>query len=85
MISVDVTTALLLYLGFFLFLYLGTWSWSHFKMRKKAPLPPQHQLAVCEYCTFAYLAFADAPVSQCPQCSSYNKNNFYTPHILNKK
>lgn len=77
MISVDITTALLLYLGCFLCLYLGTWIVSHFKQRRKKALPSQHALAICEYCTFAYLAIADKEVSQCPQCHSFNKKNFY--------
>jgi hypothetical protein len=74
MITVNQTTMLLLYLGFFLFFSLGAWVSSHLKSCKKEPLPPLYQLSMCEYCAFEYLATTGKQITQCPQCHSYNKN-----------
>ena len=73
MIQVDQSTALMLYLCFFLFLCLGAWLVSHLKGRKKQSLPPLYQLTTCEYCTFTYLSETGRKITACPQCSSFNK------------
>jgi hypothetical protein len=73
MIHVDKATALILYLGIFLFLCLGAWCLSHLKGRKKKGIPPLYQLTTCEYCTYTYLTETGKQITICPQCSSYNK------------
>ncbi|NGX61431.1 MAG: hypothetical protein K940chlam9_00916 [Chlamydiae bacterium] len=73
MISVEISTALLLYLGGFLFLCLGIWTFSHFRNRKRVILPPPYKLITCEYCSHDYLTPSDTPVSTCPQCHCHNR------------
>jgi hypothetical protein len=73
MITVDKATVLMIYLGFFLFLCLGTWVFSHIKTRKKKELTPFYKLTTCEYCAFNYLSATGQNISSCPQCNSYNK------------
>jgi ribosomal protein L37AE/L43A len=77
MIEVEPNTALVLYLGFALFIILGIWISRHFKVRKKKIFCPEQQLYVCEYCHFAYLSESHKPVTQCPQCQSFNKSNAF--------
>jgi len=79
MITVEISTALLIYLGFFLFLCFGAWLISHLAQRRKQALPSFYNLAICEYCTNAYLAKAGEEVSKCPGCNTFNKNNLYRP------
>lgn len=77
MIEVHVGTALLLYLGALLFFIFGVWIYSHLTAKRKKGLPPSSQLAICEYCHFAYLADPLKQVSQCPACKLLNKENWY--------
>lgn len=72
MFSVDMATALILYLGMFLFIGLGAWLISHLKGRKKQVLPPLQQLMTCEFCAFYYLSETGKDITLCPQCKSYN-------------
>ena len=72
MIEVDTATALLIYLGFFLFLCLGMWVFTHLKNRNKVTLPPLYILSTCEYCHFDYLGKNGEKISKCPQCGSFN-------------
>jgi len=72
MIKVEMTTALLLYLGLFLFLCFGAWVFSHIKQRKKQSLPPLYILSTCEYCHYQYLGRNGEKISKCPQCESFN-------------
>jgi len=74
LIEIDKATALMLYLSFFLFLYLGAWFISYLKERKKKGVPPLYRLSTCEYCAFQYLAKAGTKITACPQCQSYNLN-----------
>ncbi len=74
MIEVDTSTALLLYLGLFLFMCLGVWFCSHLKQRNKQPLPPLYLLKKCEYCHYQYLGKNGEKITECPQCQSLNKN-----------
>lgn len=75
MINVDKVTALLFYLFFFLFLYLGTWIARHFNERKKGGVAPPYRLVACEYCAYNYLADEGKNITNCPQCNSYNLKN----------
>lgn len=75
MIEVESTTALLLYLGLFLTICFSAWGISHLKNRHKKILPPLFQLITCEFCHYQYLAKNGEKISQCKQCSSYNKQN----------
>jgi hypothetical protein len=72
------TTALLIYLAALLFFFLGMWVYTHLKQRAKKGVRPPHQLAVCEFCHFAYLADSSKQVNQCPSCTLLNKENWYT-------
>ncbi len=62
----------MIYLGLFLFICFGTWTFSHIKNRKKTTLPPLFELKTCEYCAFNYLAKTGEKITSCPQCGSYN-------------
>lgn len=77
MIEVSVTTALLFYLGILLFFIFGVWLKSHLSSRGKKEVPPSTELAICEYCQFAYLANRLREVNKCPSCSLLNKKNWY--------
>jgi len=79
MIAIEITSALLLYLGLFLLICFGAWGISHLKQRRKKPLPPLYELAICEYCQYGYLLRTGEKVSCCPQCQAYNKENVYSP------
>lgn len=73
MISLSADMAILVYLAMTLLLILSIWSFQHFKSRSKSILTSEQQLNMCEYCHFAYLANERETVTQCPQCSSFNK------------
>lgn len=77
MIEVKMTTALLIYLGALLFFFLGMWIYTHLKQRTKKGACPPYQLAVCEFCHFAYLIDSSAKVNKCPSCTLLNKENWY--------
>ena len=75
MIQVEMSTALIIYLGLALGLCFGIWLHTHKKTRKKQPLPPLHTLVECEYCHFSFLGESVDNVSKCPQCHSLNHTN----------
>jgi ribosomal protein L37AE/L43A len=77
MIELSPTTAFMIYLGLTLAVLLGIWLSQHFRGRKKKLMIAEQELFVCEYCHFCYLEMKGRPVTQCPQCESFNKNNIY--------
>ncbi|MCP5469755.1 MAG: hypothetical protein H7A36_04545 [Chlamydiales bacterium] len=70
MITIEMSTALMIYLALMLGICFTIWLLSHKKARKKVALPAREQLMRCEYCHFSYLA--EEKVSKCPQCSQFN-------------
>lgn len=78
MIEVEMNLALLIYLGSLLLFIFGIWLWHNFSSRKKKRSFAATELAVCEYCHFAYLAQTSAQVNKCPSCLCLNKDNWYT-------
>ncbi len=77
MIEVSLTTAIMLYLTLTLVVLLGLWSYQHYTSRFKKIIISDQELFVCEYCLFAYVADGTKPVTQCPQCQSFNKFNHF--------
>lgn len=77
MIHIAPTTALLLYLTALLTLLFFTWLKHHLRSRKRSPHPSPAQLAICEFCNYAYLADPLQPISTCPSCNLLNKENWY--------
>lgn len=77
MFIINITSALLIYFGLLIFLILGLWFWTHFKERRQEAPPPYYALAICEYCSFSYLAPQNKPINKCPQCQGLNKENYY--------
>lgn len=75
MIALSMTAAAMLYLGLTLALLLGIWGTHHFKRRRSKLETASQELRICEYCNCAYLEDLTKAVTQCPQCSCYNKNN----------
>jgi hypothetical protein len=73
MIELSTTTAIMLYLCMTLATLLSLWGYHHYQSRKKKVDLSHQRLIVCEYCHFAYLDRVTKPVTQCPQCESYNK------------
>lgn len=77
MIELSTNTAMMLYLVLTLGFVLGIWIYNqYFSKRKKISIAAR-ELLVCEYCHCAYLEELGKPVTQCPQCHSYNKSNKY--------
>jgi hypothetical protein len=77
MIELSPNTGCMLYLGATLIFLFIVWSYHHYKEKKKKLPMMRQELFVCEYCQFVYLSEQDVKVNKCPQCSSYNKLNFY--------
>lgn len=75
MIEMTSTTAAMLYLCVTMLAIFGIWVNHHYKNRQKKIVVVEKKLVVCEYCHFAYLYELSKHISQCPQCSCYNKNN----------
>lgn len=73
MIELTSTTAIMLYLCLTLGVLLFLWGHRHYQSRKKKLDLSHQRLIICEYCHFAYLDKVAKPVTQCPQCSSFNK------------
>lgn len=72
MISIELTTALMLYFGLFLGGLLLLWV--VYGWRRKPRVTSMTKLQTCEYCHYTYLAKTGDPVSKCPQCESLNKD-----------
>ena len=72
MITIEMSTALMIYLGLFLGLCFTVWLLSHKKSRKRVVLPERYHLVACEYCHFSYLS--EEEVSKCPECSQFNRH-----------
>jgi protein-arginine kinase activator protein McsA len=77
MIELSQTTALTVYLFISLTLLLSILIYQHFFSIKRKVRTDRERLLVCEYCHFAYLGEIGSELTQCPQCSSFNKNNTY--------
>lgn len=73
MIELSPTTAIMVYLCMTLATLLGIWGYHHYRSRKKKVVLNEQDLYVCEYCHYAYLDHIAKPVTQCPQCGSFNK------------
>lgn len=73
MVELSSTTALMLYLILTLGTLLALWITHHYRHRYKKVQLQENELIVCEYCNFAYLGNITKPVTQCPQCHSFNK------------
>lgn len=73
MIALTSTTAAMLYLCLTLSVLLGIWTYNHYQSRRKKIIIVEQELAVCEYCHFAYLIDLSKQVTQCPQCTCFNK------------
>lgn len=78
MIEVTPTTAFVLYLAVTLATLSGFWIYQHVHFRRKVITSAAEHLYLCEYCQSAYIQDASQPVTQCPHCQSYNKNNRYS-------
>lgn len=77
MIELTSTTAVMLYLGVTLGVLFGIWIAQNIRSGRKKIIVSEQTLFICEYCTFAYLADVSLDVTQCPQCSCFNKHNAY--------
>lgn len=75
--ELSIHTAFMLYLALTLFVLLGIWINQHYKSRHREILPVEKSLFVCEYCHFTYLSEDEKPVTKCPQCHSFNKDNSF--------
>lgn len=73
MIELSSTTAIMLYLCLTLGVLLLLWGNCHYHSRRKKIDLSDQRLIICEYCHFAYLEKVAKPVTQCPQCNSFNK------------
>jgi ribosomal protein L37AE/L43A len=73
MIEVNLATAFLLYLTVTLTGLFGIWIWSEWRGKTKEIVLPERLLIECEYCKRTYLKEASKKITQCPECSSYNK------------
>jgi len=77
MIELSTNTACMLYLGLTLAIVFGIWTYNHYNSRQQKIVIAEQELLVCEYCHFAYLGDLGKPLTQCPQCHSFNKSNRY--------
>ncbi len=73
MITLDIGTAIFLYLMFSLCAILVLWvsferggSFEKYTVEHK-------EVWLCEYCTYTYVDSTHDTISRCPQCDSYNK------------
>lgn len=73
MIEVQLHTALLLFLGMFLFVIFLAGLTTKRRGRQKPP-PPLYRLRACEYCQADYLALSDQKVTKCPHCHLLNQD-----------
>ena len=73
MIELSATTAIMLYLLLTLLALFGIWGVSHIRSKRQKVIIVEQELNTCEYCHFAYLDDIAKKVTQCPQCSSFNK------------
>lgn len=77
MIELSPTTAMMVYLCVTLAMLIGIWAYHHYRCRRRKVVLIQQELYVCEYCHFTYLDQVAKPITQCPQCDSFNKKNRY--------
>jgi ribosomal protein L37AE/L43A len=77
MIEIEIGPAILIYLGIVLAFIFGAWVLNHLKSRKKKITSSANELAICEYCHFAYLANVLSQINKCPNCQCLNKDNWY--------
>lgn len=75
MIALSATAAATLYLFLTMAALLGVWIYQYYRSRKSKIVLTDRNLLVCEYCLCAYLEDKAKQVTQCPQCSSFNKDN----------
>ncbi|MGZ3633635.1 MAG: hypothetical protein ACXU9U_05945 [Parachlamydiaceae bacterium] len=76
MIEISETTAFMLYLCLTLGSVLGLWLQQHYSKKNRKINLNEEQLYICEYCQFCYLENQVKPVTRCPQCQSYNKQEY---------
>lgn len=79
MIEVAPNTAIMIYLAIFLTVIMGLWLYTHVVKRNNKIVTTEQRLLVCEYCQCAYVEDQTKEVTKCPECESFNKNNFYKP------
>jgi len=73
MISVDISTAIFLYLVFSLFVIFVLWiRFEKGKVFEKYPVKHQ-EVWTCEICAYTYVDSKHEDLAQCPQCKSWNK------------
>lgn len=77
MIEIAASTAFMIYLGITMLALFTVWTVHHWKTRNKTIAPSRVTLRMCEYCQQVYVEDAARPVTQCPSCKSFNKNNQY--------
>lgn len=77
MIELTFNTIFILYLSLTLFIVLGIWIYSHYRVRHRTFFTTERALFVCEYCHFAYVEESVKYLNRCPQCGLFNKNNAY--------
>ena len=81
MIEITSVTAFTLYLGIMLAGLMMVWLYHHIRCSHKKIVTSEKHLIVCEYCRYAYLSDKSRMITKCPQCSSLNKGNVYSPYI----
>ena len=84
MLTINPSTAFLLYLGFTLFALavLATIRYLKTKNHKKTPF--QRKVLQCEYCASSYLVSPFTHLHRCPQCRSINEEKRYK-NLVRKK
>lgn len=73
MISISITTAVWIYLSFFLSILTFIWLLHYLKNREKNKVSPYKAMRICHYCHFPYLELSNKEISKCPQCQCFNK------------
>lgn len=77
MIELTFNSFFILYLSMTLAFILSIWLYSHYTRKRKIFFQTEKALYICEYCHFVYLAETTQVGTRCPQCSLFNKQNFY--------
>lgn len=77
MIELTFNTLFILYLGVTVLMILGTWIYSHYRVKKRVFFTLEKALFVCEFCHYSYLEEEAKQLNRCPQCGLYNKENTF--------
>jgi len=72
MITIDLVSAVAVYMSFFVGLVIFLWVFRSKAKDKDLSLDPRF-IWFCSVCTYTYINTKESQITACPRCGSYNK------------